>query len=315
MLDLSLSQAPFYADVADAPEGVQCHWLTTADGVKIRVAAWRAEGERGTVLVMPGRTEYIEKFGGLAGDLLKMGLSVIVVDWRGQGIAERLHQNRALGHVRRIEDYQLDVEAMIGHADGLGLPRPHYLLGHSMGGAIGFRALERKYPIEAAAFTAPMWGIQMHAAMRPVAWGLSSLARPLGLSAILAPTQQAESYVLRVAPEENTLTTDLQSYAKLIAQIKAHPDLALGGPSLHWLNESLREMRRIKQAPAPDVRCLTFLGGLEAIVHPGDIAARVKSWPGAELVTYEGAKHELLIERPEVRQDILARLDRHFVPA
>ncbi|NDV01926.1 alpha/beta fold hydrolase [Pseudoroseicyclus tamaricis] len=307
-------KAPFYADVADAPEGVSCHWLTTSDGVQIRVASWRAEGERGTVLMMPGRTEYIEKYGPLVGDLVRMGLSVIVVDWRGQGIAERLLPNRALGHVKRMSDYQLDVAAMIAHADEIGLPRPHYLLGHSMGGGIGFRALEEGRDIAAAAFTAPMWGIKLSAAMRPVAWGLSSLARPFGLSALLAPTQQAKAYVLRVAAEENTLTTHLPSYERLTRQVVAHPDLALGGPSLHWLNESLREMRRIQMAPAPKVPCLTFIGELEAIVDPADIARRVERWPGAELVICPGAKHELLIERPEIRQDILSRLDQHFRP-
>ncbi|WP_373353879.1 alpha/beta fold hydrolase [Pseudoroseicyclus sp. CXY001] len=308
-------RAPFYADVADAPEGWTCHWMTAADGLKIRVASWRAEGERGTLLLMPGRTEYIEKYGNVVGDFLAMGLSVVVIDWRGQGIAERMHPNRDLGHVGRISDYQHDVRAMIAHVEAERLAKPLYILGHSMGGGIGFRALEERHDIAAAAFTAPMWGIQMAAALRPVAWGLSSIAGPLGFSALFAPTQKAQAYALRVAVEDNVLTTDRAQYERLTRQLVAHPDLALGGPSLHWLGQALREMKRIQSAPAPKVPSITFLGGDEAIVHPGDIAARVKSWPGAELVTYPGAMHELLIERQEVRSDILARLDGLFRPS
>ena len=61
--------APFHADLADGPPGGRAVWLRTADEVRIRAGLWRG-GDKGTVFLLPGRTEYIEKYGRAAGDLV-----------------------------------------------------------------------------------------------------------------------------------------------------------------------------------------------------------------------------------------------------
>ena len=203
--------APYHADIAGNPDGI-CHWLVTADGVRIRVGHWPVANAVGTVLLFPGRTEYIEKYGRTATDFGKRGFACAAIDWRGQGIADRLLENRAVGHVEEFEDYQLDVKAMLDHVKALGLPEPYHLLGHSMGGCIGLRALYDELPVESAAFSAPMWGIRMSPALRPIAWGLSSMSKQLGFSGVFAPGQQAETYVLRATADDNTLTSDATSF-------------------------------------------------------------------------------------------------------
>ena len=60
--------APFHADLAEGPAGGHALWVNTSDGVRIRIGLWPA-GEKGTVLLLPGRTEYIEKYGRAAADL------------------------------------------------------------------------------------------------------------------------------------------------------------------------------------------------------------------------------------------------------
>ena len=59
-------------------------------GVRIRVGLWHRQGPAGTVLLFPGRTEYVEKYGRTARLLAARGLATLVIDWRGQGIADRL---------------------------------------------------------------------------------------------------------------------------------------------------------------------------------------------------------------------------------
>ena len=296
--------APYHADIAGNPDGI-CHWLVTADGVRIRVGHWPVANAVGTVLLFPGRTEYIEKYGRTATDFGKRGFACAAIDWRGQGIADRLLENRAVGHVEVFEDYQLDVKAMLDHVKALGLPEPYHLLGHSMGGCIGLRALYDELPVESAAFSAPMWGIRMSPALRPIAWGLSSMSKQLGFSGVFAPGQQAETYVLRATADDNTLTSDATSFDLLQRQLKTHPTLALGGPSLHWLNESLREMRLLSQRPSPNVPCVTFLGSDEAIVDPTRIHDRMGRWPNGELVVLQGGRHEVLMEVPAIRDQVL----------
>ncbi|MEM9756932.1 MAG: alpha/beta hydrolase, partial [Pseudomonadota bacterium] len=103
-----LATAPLYEDVAEGPPGGAAYWLQAADGVRIRAAMWAEAGARGTILMFPGRTEYIEKYGRLAGDFRRAGYAMACIDWRGQGLADRAAAPRDLGHVGSFEEYQND---------------------------------------------------------------------------------------------------------------------------------------------------------------------------------------------------------------
>ena len=107
-----MTAAPLFAE-ADGPAGGVAYWLTTVDQIRIRVAVWGHDAAKGTVLLFPGRTEYVEKYGRAATDLLTRGYATVTVDWRGQGLADRLQPNAALGHVADFKDYQLDVDAVV----------------------------------------------------------------------------------------------------------------------------------------------------------------------------------------------------------
>jgi lysophospholipase len=310
-----MESAPLYHDVADGPAGGRAFWLRTTDGIRIRVGHWphpEAEEARGTVLLFPGRTEYVEKYGRAAADLAARGYDTLTVDWRGQGLADRLLPDRRVGHVARFTDYQKDVAAMIAAARALDLPRPFYLLAHSMGGCIGLRALIEGLPVAACVFTGPMWGIQMAAATRPAAWALSWSAPRLGLGHHLAPGTKPETYVLAEPFDDNALTRDREMYGYMQRQMVDHPDLALGGPSLRWLNEALVEMAGLARRPSPAVPCLTFLGTHERIVCPERIELRLASWPDGTLRLVQGGEHEVMMDTPATRAMVFNGAADHF---
>ena len=304
--------APFYSDIADGPEGGVAHWLTTSDGLRIRVAHWTGPDLKGTILMFPGRTEYIEKYGRAAQEFLSRGYATVVVDWRGQGLAGRTQANSTYGDVGKFTDYQSDVAAMSAHVRDLGLPKPYYLVAHSMGGCIGLRALHEGLAVKAAAFSAPMWGIEMSPVLRPFAWIMSTLSRKLGFEEILSPGQDAETFVEKVLFADNTLTSDEETFEFFKRQAAAYPDLTLGGPTLRWLNEALREMRKLAAKPSPTVPCLTFLGTDEEIVDPSRIRSRMAHWTNGHLEVIEGAKHEVMMETPEVRTRVFDAICAHF---
>ena len=299
-----MESAPFFEDIADGPSGGVAHWLKTSDGLRIRVGLWNKPDAKGTVLIFPGRTEFVEKYGSTAQALHDRGYASLAIDWRGQGIAERMTPNRAIGHVGEFTDYQYDVAAVMAYAQQMELPRPYFLIAHSMGGCIGLRSLVDGLDVQGAMFSAPMWGVQMAPPLRPVAWGLSAVSTPLGFDTALSPGQFEEGYVLRAEFEDNTLTNDSQVWQTLRKQLEAYPDLGLGGPSLRWLNQSLREMYLLSSAPSPHVPCLTFLGTEEVIVDPLRIRSRMRSWPQGALRVIEGGKHEMLMDVPEMRNKL-----------
>ena len=101
----------------------------------------RPEGAaKGTICLVQGRTEFIEKYFETIADFQKRGFAVATFDWRGQGGSDRLIGNRTLGYVRSFDDYWVDLKTF--HANVLlpDCPQPFYLVGHSMGGLVSLLA-------------------------------------------------------------------------------------------------------------------------------------------------------------------------------
>jgi len=304
--------APLYDDVAFGPTGGVAHWVTTSDGLKLRVAHWTGADVKGTVLIFPGRTEFVEKYGDAAREFLAANYATVAIDWRGQGLADRMADDRRMGHVARFTDYQKDVSAVLAHVKTLGLPAPYYMIGHSMGGCIGLRALNEGLPVKAAAFSAPMWGIGLAPVVRPSAWFISSLAKAIGKDTAFAPGQPPITYVLRENFEINTLTRDRTMWDRMVAQATKYPDLTLGGPSIRWLGESLREMRYLASLPSPQTPAITFLGTAEAIVDPQRIKDRMAEWANGTLHMIDKGEHEVMLEIPETRTFVYKTMIAHF---
>lgn len=311
---MDLTPAPFFDDVAGGPPGGAAWWVTTSDEMRIRIGMWPAgtDSPRGTVLMFPGRTEYIEKYGDTARELTARGFAVLSIDWRGQGLSDRMLDDARIGHVIGFADYQKDIAAMLRAARALDLPRPYTLLAHSMGGAIGLRAVMEGLPVRACAFTGPMWGIHMSPLMRPIGWAMACVAPMLGFGARLIPNTSTDFYVLTQGFDGNELTHDPDMYQMMQDQVSAHLDLGLGGPSLIWLREALRECKTLAGRASPDVPCITFLGTEEAIVDMDAVKSRMEIWPRGTLEMVEGASHEVLMETPDIRARTLDRLEALF---
>jgi lysophospholipase len=300
--------APFLHEIAEGPRGVQARWVTSADGTRLRLGIW-PEGEKGTILMFPGRTEYAEKYGRLAADLARAGYGMVAFDWRGQGLADRPQHRRDMGHVVSFDEYREDVAAFRAALDALGRPGPYMLIAHSMGGAIGLRALHDGLPVRAAAFTGPMWGIRMTPFFRAIAGIVLRLAGPLGVGTTFAPTTGPWE---PMAFEGNPLTTDRDQFDYMARQVATHPELALGGPSMLWVKAALGESRALMDMPAPDVPAITLAGSEESIVELPAMRTRMQAWPGGRFIEVENARHEVLMEAPAPRGATLDAILGHF---
>ena len=292
-----MERAPFHAAIARGPEGGAAYWLRTPDGVRLRLGVWPApERPKGTVFLLPGRTEYVEKYGPAAADLAARGYGMLAVDWRGQGLADRLLDDPLKGHVTRFGDFQIDLAAVIAAATELDLPRPWFVLGHSMGGAIGLRVLMGAHPFAAAAFSAPMWAIGLPAPLQPLGPTIARLLGGTDFALGYAPGTDAETYVFKAPFLDNKLTTDAGMWAFMVDQLAQVPELALGGPTWHWVTEGILECLALEALPSPDLPCFTAVGGLERIIHLPAVHARMARWPKGRLEVEPGAQHELMME-------------------
>lgn len=302
-------QAPLHNDLAEAPEGGEAFWLEPA-GARIRAAIWKG-GTRGTAFIFTGRSEYIEKYGRIVTGLVERGFSVVSLDWRGQGLSERPLKERMKGHIEDFGEYQNDVAALMADDRVNDLPEPHVLICHSMGGCIGTRALiEGRMKPAAVIMSAPMLGLSMNRVETVASKVLIGGAKLVGGAKAFAPDPKPRiPYVQKIDFEENTLTGDAEHFDWMRKHLEQVSDLALGPPTIGWLEEALKETEALAEAPAPEAPVLYLLGLEEEIVAPEAIRTAAGLAANAELVEIEGAKHEVFMETPDRQAQAWAAID------
>lgn len=306
-------EAAFYDEIAEGPSSSGAYWMQTDDGTRVRVGAYNCEGEsKGTILLMLGRFGYIERYGRVAKAFSEKGYSTAIIDWRSQGLSDRVAADPLAGHINSFSDYQQDVAVFLQAVEELNLPKPYYLIGVSMGACIGLRAMLNDLPVSAAAFISPMWGIKMSTVQRVVAWPLSWASKQLGMGDKYVPGESNAIYVLETPFEDNNLTHNSAMYDYWVNQAKAAPELQIGGPTMSWLYEALAECRSLSKTKSPDVPCITFCGELDQLVDNASIKRRMARWPNGEFSMIRNAKHDVLTETPEVGGDVIAQIVDFF---
>jgi lysophospholipase len=296
--------APFFAEIAVAPPPERVIWEKAQDGTRLRLALWPT-GPKGTVAIFPGRTEVIEKYGRVVADLAKAGYGAAAIDWRGQGLSDRLQAAPLLGDVADFSLYQQDVAAFQAILDNQAPSAPRFVLAHSMGGCIALRALINGFPAQAVSFSAPMWGLPLNGTTTRAINALRSALRLTRLDRREIPGAGIEFRLWENPFDNNELTGDAETYGWIQTQVASQPELRLGAPSLRWLAAALSELAALDNTPSPDLPAFCGLGTREMLVSPQAIEARMAQWPDGRLDIYDGALHELLMERSEIRNAFL----------
>lgn len=302
-------EAPLYLDVADAPMSGEAYWATTVDKKRIRFAVWDGDG-RGTVLILPGRGEYIEKYGRVVGQITARGFACIVLDWRGQGLSEREGTLEDPGYVADYTDYQSDLSAVLKHEAAQRLPKTLHLMSHSMGGVIALRALKNGLAAKTAIFSAPMWGMGLSAPVRLILKAAASIAVRTGRGKERVWGTNKGPYILDANFSKNTLMGDRDAFEWFRNQLVKHPQLGLGGPSWMWLNQSHHETGDLRSFSLPRIPILTLLGEDEKVVNVDAIRERMARTETGKLVALPKGRHEVFMETPAIQAAVWTEIDR-----
>lgn len=296
------------------PAGAEVDAVQTTDGISLRCARWPALSpqSKGTICLLQGRSEFIEKYYEVIRDLRARGFGVATFDWRGQGGSDRLLPNPTLGHVRDFSDYGLDLDAFMRSFTLPECRPPFYALAHSMGAATLLYTMQARTAwFERIVATSPMIDI-------PRPWGADSLAialRALGLSNRVAPGWTDTSMALRPFAG-NPLTSDQARYETSAAYARQRPTLSIGGPTIGWVAAALHVVHQFHQ---PDfakewrVPTLMILGDQDRVVSSPAALAFVKRLRGTNALVVRDARHELMQEREGLRNQFWAAFDA-FVP-
>jgi len=103
--------------------------------LRVMLAQTPQKDPRGSIIFNPGRTEFIEKYFETVENFLALGFNVLIFDPRGQGLSDRLLPDPLKCYVRNFQDYATDLGFIIERFKN-DLPKPHMLMGHSMGGCV-----------------------------------------------------------------------------------------------------------------------------------------------------------------------------------
>ena len=293
------------------PGGGEASFVRARSGDRLRTAVWTPPGRaRGSVVLSPGRTETIEKYGEVLGELLARNFAVLCHDWVGQGLSGRLHRDALRGHVRGGAGRFLADFADVLAAYQARLPRPWIALGHSMGGGLTALAAVRTPGLfDAMLLSAPMMGVltgaQSSARVRLA-------ARTMGWLGPVAGLPLPASDPLWRLFDTNILTRDRLRFERTAALIRAHPELDLGDPTWGWLafafelSDALARPGSAERL-APPVRVLA--AAQDKLVDNACTRRFAARLPNGRYVEVEGAYHELLMETDTVRAQVWAEFD------
>lgn len=291
--------------------------IRTPDGVTLRFARWRptARRSRGSILIVPGRAEAIEKYFEAIVELRRRGLHVLAIDLRGQGGSERLLADPRKGHVDDFDEYVTDIDAAAEQVLLPAMPPPYFALAHSMGAAALLLALDRGgSPFERALLLAPLAGLcdlPFPRLARATAAGFDFFA----LGAGYIPGGGATSIATKPF-KGNRLTSDPVRYGRISELFATHPRLGIGDPTIRWTLAMFAAFRRFadrdfgRRLATPT---LMLLPGADPLCSTPAAEALGRRIRGCRTILLPGARHEILTERDIHRDQYLAALDA-FIP-
>ena len=228
------------------PSGATTGILKSPNGMRLRFARWEPTRppRRGTVCVLHGRGEFIEKYFEVVADLRRRGFAVATMDWRGQGGSTRMLRNPNKGYVRSFADYDQDLAHFMKEIVLPDCQPPYIALAHSMGGNI----LLRNATLSGSWFsrmvlTAPMIDIAREklGAPRALTRAYAEILGGLGLGSMYA--RGGRDRPLELGPfEGNPITSDPERYKRNRLVLEAAPALGLGSPTIAWLRAALRSI-------------------------------------------------------------------------
>jgi lysophospholipase len=301
------------------PEGAVVGAIVAADGVRTRYARWRTTARRGalgTVCILQGRGEAIEKYFETIDDLRQRGFAVATFDWRGQGGSDRRLRDPSKAHVDSFAEYDRDLEAFVQQVVLPDCSPPYYALTQSTGGLIALRAaVEGRSRFTRMVLVAPLIAFGGMRPPEPVARRLAPAMTAIGLGEMRAPGQAGET-MARVPFEGNPFTGDAARFARNQALAVALPQLFVGAPTFGWLHAAFGAQREAGDpdfAAAIKVPSLLVVGALDRVVSVAAIERFVADMRAGGQVVITGGRHELLMERDVVREQLFSAFDA-FVP-
>ncbi len=275
--------------------------LRTAEGATIRYGIARPAHalKRGSVLLLQGRAECLEKYCEIVEGLTARGLYVYSFDWHGQGMSDRFPKGRKKVDVTSFDDYLEDIALFIREV--WCVPEANrYVIAHSTGGHVALRFMaERRLKVDGALLCAPMIDLKTKGWPRWFAPILVGAVAGMGFADLQAPGERHHLPSLRRF-EGNALTSDPERFRVLPELVKSNPLLERRGATYRWVRSAFTSIAKLNARGIPesiDVPVTILIGDDDRIVDADAAKRFARRLPNGRLQLLKGARHEIMMER------------------
>jgi len=286
----------------------------SADKASLRAAMFETEQAKGCIVLMSGRSEFIEKYFEVIAELQVRGFSVATMDWRGQGLSERLLPVGEKGHITDFGAYKADLQLFTEEFAMKKFRGPYFLMTHSMGGAPALQLLGDGYDkFTGAVLCAPMTRLFPSAVKRGIVKALAEAACRLGGTRRSIPGVKEYS----VEFEGNVLTSDESRHNRFRELQAVAPNAIIREPTYGWMKAAIDAMENINepnrfQALKTPVKIISAENDM--LVDSSDHSILADRSPLIERVVIKDALHEIMMERDEIRTAYWTAFDSFVEP-
>ncbi|MCI5048236.1 MAG: alpha/beta hydrolase [Aquisalinus sp.] len=295
---------------APVPAGAEAFYLSTPDNAKLRVAAFPVDNAVGTILLLTGWSEFMEKYMEVVADLQARHFNVAMMDWRGQGLSDRLLPIREKGHILSFGTHAEDLKHVTEHFVRQRFPGDVNVMAHSMGGAVTLLALSEGYSVfDRAIFSSPLTRIFPQQWKRIIVRGLAATGCAFGASRVSIPFVKEHARKF----EGNNLTHDERRHTMYRKLLDAAPNAALHGPTFGWVNAATEAVGRLNRKDALSnitIPVKMVAAGNDQTVDGKNASRLAREYDALDTVVIKGAYHELLMETDLYRDQFWNEFDR-----
>ena len=278
-------------------------------GHKIRYVKIAASAPIANLFILPGLSEFAEKYAETAAFFSENGYNIIIIDWAYQGLSSRLAENRDKRHSDGYNADLADLDRLIHiHENGF----PNFILAHSMGGHIALRFLaQNKRIIQAASLSAPLLQIQAIKKHTTPLLHLLEGMRLFDKDYIWGGRNWHQDS--RKGDGTDIFSSDPKRDSLHIGWQVRNPKLQVGNPTFKWLFETVKSGKILK-AWLHDIETplLIFKAGREKLVSNKAIDEAATKLPECKLIDLPTAKHEILMETNDIRDEVLKKTINFF---
>lgn len=267
--------------------------VTASDGLRLYLRRREVANARGEILISHGFGEHSGRYGALTDHLVTHNYSVTAYDHRGHGLSDGLP-----GHVESFTEYDDDLAKVVTTVRSRSDSRTLFLIGHSMGGLVALRYMERKVGnLTGAVISAPL----IEGAV-PVPAHRLMIAR---VGARMSPRFRLDNEI-----NPANLSRDPE-----VGRAYAADPLVNRKVSAKWFAEATRAMQEVAERASQITTPVLVMHGTEDRLASVEATRRVFERIGSsdkELVIYPGFYHELFNEpeKQEVFERVTGWLDR-----